>query len=74
MLDTRRNFDTAMLVAGDGDYVPLVEEVKRLGKRVHVHFIEQVTNPHLRRSADVFKDITELILAFGRLAWGASKK
>ena len=28
----RDNYDTAVLIAGDGDYVPLVEEVKRLLK------------------------------------------
>ncbi len=30
----RNNYDAAVLVAGDGDYVPLVGEVKRLGKVV----------------------------------------
>ena len=34
------NFDRAVLVAGDGDYVPLINEVKRLGKVVHVLFFE----------------------------------
>jgi uncharacterized LabA/DUF88 family protein len=28
----------AVLIAGDGDYVPLLEEVKRLGKVVYVVF------------------------------------
>ncbi len=32
------NYDVAVLVAGDGDFVPLVEEVKRLGKVVYVAF------------------------------------
>lgn len=32
------NYDVAVLVAGDGDYVPLVEDVKRLGKVVYVAF------------------------------------
>ena len=32
------NFDVALLIAGDGDYVPLVEETKRLGKIVYVLF------------------------------------
>ena len=34
------NFDRAVLVAGDGDYVPLINEVKRRGKVVHVLFFE----------------------------------
>ncbi len=33
------NYDVALLVAGDGDYVPLVQEVKRLGKVVYVAFL-----------------------------------
>ena len=35
------NYEVALLVAGDGDYVPLVEEVKRLGKRVHLCFFDR---------------------------------
>jgi uncharacterized LabA/DUF88 family protein len=34
------NYDVAFLVAGDGDYVPLVQEVKRLGKVVSVGFFD----------------------------------
>jgi uncharacterized LabA/DUF88 family protein len=54
----RDNYDAAVLVSGDGDYVPLVEEVKRLGKQVIVNFIAQWTNPDLRLAADSFSDIT----------------
>lgn len=32
------NYDVAVLMAGDGDYIPLVKEVKRLGKVVYVVF------------------------------------
>jgi uncharacterized LabA/DUF88 family protein len=32
------NYDVAVLVAGDGDDVPLITEVKRLGKVVYVVF------------------------------------
>jgi uncharacterized LabA/DUF88 family protein len=35
----REHFDAVLLVAGDGDYVPLVEEVKRAGKQVYVAFL-----------------------------------
>lgn len=34
----RGNFEVAVIVAGDEDYVPLVEEVKRLGKVVYIAF------------------------------------
>ena len=43
------NYDVAVLVAGDGDYVPMVTEVKRLGKIVYVMFFEESgLNPSLR--------------------------
>lgn len=50
------NYDVAVLVAGDADYVPLVEEVKRRGKIVFLWFFEQSgLSPELRRAADVFE-------------------
>lgn len=43
------NYDVAVLVAGDGDYVPLIAEVKRLGKVVYVAFFEESgLSPELR--------------------------
>jgi uncharacterized LabA/DUF88 family protein len=51
------NFHTAVLVAGDADYVPLVEEVKRFGRRVIVAFFEgkkSGLSSELRRAADEF--------------------
>ena len=36
------NFDVAVLVAGDGDYIPLISEIKRLGKVIYlVFFLEK---------------------------------
>ena len=49
-----------MLVARDGDYVPLVEEVKRLGELVHVAFFgEKVRglSPELRLASDRFWEL-----------------
>jgi hypothetical protein len=48
------NYELAILVTGDGDYVPVVEEVKRLGKRVIVAFLRNADgfSPDLRRVAD----------------------
>ena len=34
------DYDPAILVGGDRDYVPLVEKVKSLGKRVHIAFFD----------------------------------
>jgi hypothetical protein len=34
----RDDYDVAFLICGDGDYVPVVEEIKHAGKRVVVVF------------------------------------
>ena len=54
------HYDVAILIAGDGDYVPLVEEVKHLGKRVSVIFFSEAAglSPALRLAADDFFDWT----------------
>jgi uncharacterized LabA/DUF88 family protein len=60
----RNNYEIAVLVAGDGDYLPLVEEVKRLGKLVYVWFFEAGgggLNPALKLAADHFADIGLLL-------------
>lgn len=55
------NYDMAVLIAGDADYLPLVEEVKRRGKTVGVGFF---TGPGLGLAqeipliADRFFDLT----------------
>ena len=54
------NYSHAYLFAGDGDYVPLVEEVKRLGKRVIICFFRnEGLSPELRLASDEFMDITD---------------
>ncbi|MBV8549909.1 MAG: NYN domain-containing protein [Acidobacteriaceae bacterium] len=54
------NYDIAVLVAGDGDYVPVVEEVKRQGKRVVLQFLTAAygLNPRLKLACDDYSDIT----------------
>lgn len=53
----RKNYDVAVLVAGDEDYVPLVEAVAAEGRRVCLWFLEDGLNPVLRNSADYFYDL-----------------
>jgi len=51
----RDNFDLAVLIAGDADYVPLVEELKRLGRIVCVYFFRDDVggfSPDLQVAAD----------------------
>lgn len=61
----RDNFDAAILIAGDGDYVPLVEEVKRLGKVVHAAFFKEEgrgLSPELRLASDRFWALDEFFI------------
>ncbi|GAB1267215.1 NYN domain-containing protein [Aurantivibrio infirmus] len=51
------NYDVAILVAGDEDYVPLIQEVKRTGKQVAVWFFSSGLSKYLRKESDVFLDI-----------------
>jgi uncharacterized LabA/DUF88 family protein len=58
------NYEVAVLVAGDGDYVPLVEEVKRLGKLVYIQLFPSCgLNPELRLAWDAFFDLEKSFLA-----------
>jgi uncharacterized LabA/DUF88 family protein len=61
----RGNYEVVRLIAGDGDYVPLVEEVKRLGKRVDICFIGDCVSPDLRLAADRFIDLMSEIQTWG---------
>jgi len=57
----RDNYDVALLFAGDGDFVPLLKEVKSLGKRVCLAFFyKNGLNMDLLFEADRFLDLTEL--------------
>jgi uncharacterized LabA/DUF88 family protein len=66
---SRKNFETAVLIAGDEDYVPLVEAVKSEGRRVLVWFISNGISPALRRAADYFRDLDEPLLSAENQHW-----
>ena len=56
------NYDAAVLVAGDGDYVPLLEEIKRRGKNLFVAFFSSPSlglNPEIKIVADHFFPLEE---------------
>lgn len=59
----RGDYDIALLVAGDGDYVPLVQEVKRLGKIVDVAFFGTVVHPALLIASDTFRALDKTFVA-----------
>jgi hypothetical protein len=56
----RKNYDTAVLVAGDADYVPLVDAVKREGQQVVLWFVQDGLSHDLRCAADHYWDLGEL--------------
>lgn len=58
----RKHYDVAILVAGDGDSVPLVEAVQREGARVYLWFLQNRLSPDLRLAADLYRDITDVLL------------
>jgi len=67
------NYDVAVLVAGDGDYLPLLEEVKRLGKVIYLAFFSGPglgLNAELELASDRFFEIDE----FFRERWSPDKE
>ena len=50
----QNNLDTVYLVAGDGDYAPLIAECQRQGKQVFVAALSSGLNPSLKVLADRF--------------------
>ena len=50
----RDAYDTAILVSGDSDYVPVVEEIQELGKRVENASFKRTSSYELRKVCDSF--------------------
>ncbi len=53
-------YDTALLVSGDGDYVELVETLKRYGKHVECAMFRNQSAGLLLEHVDVFQNLDEL--------------
>ena len=65
-------YEVAVIFAGDGDYVPVVEAVKRLGRHVVVGFFAgkgHGLSDDLRIAADGFVDLTPYLVN----SWTAEK-
>ena len=57
-IEVAPKLDTVVLISGDGDYVPLVEHLKRaLGCRVEVMAFGRSTSSKLRDACDEFQDM-----------------
>ncbi len=56
----RNVYDAAILVAGDEDFVPVIEAIKNAGKYVVLWFWDESNglSPHLKRAADFYADIS----------------
>ncbi len=58
MIELAARLDVLILVSGDGDFIPLVEHVRRaLGCRVEVMAFGKSTSAKLREAADDFIDL-----------------
>ena len=55
-----RNGDVVLLASGDGDYLPLVEEVMRHGKQVWLCAFSKGLSTNLRFAADDFYDLDSI--------------
>jgi uncharacterized LabA/DUF88 family protein len=53
-------YDCALIVSGDGDYVELVEAIKRLGKHVECAMFKNQSAGILMEYVDVFSPLDEL--------------
>lgn len=53
-------YDEAVIVSGDGDYVELVEAIKRRGKQVEISMFRNQSAGVLMEYADVFRPLDEL--------------
>ncbi len=50
----RNAYDTAILVSGDSDFIPVIEEIQELGKRVENASFKRESSYNLRRICDDF--------------------
>ena len=60
------NYDVAIVISGDRDFVPAMQKVQAAGKRVEVAAFEDVYNEECKRVADIYyllDDIPFLILS-----------
>jgi uncharacterized LabA/DUF88 family protein len=70
MMETSARLDHVVLFSGDGDFRRLVEAVQRKGVRVTVVSTVKSQPPmasdELRRQADAFVDLADLVTIIGR--------
>lgn len=57
----RGSFEAAVLVAGSAAYVPVVDAAAGLGRRIYVWFFAAAVSAALRRRADHFFDVGQVL-------------
>lgn len=65
----RDNYDIAILISGDEDFVPAVKTISAEGKVVVLWAMSQGLSPALKRSADFFFDLDTVLLVGKEAAW-----
>ena len=58
------NFDVAIVVSGDGDFVPAIEHLQRMGKIVEVASFATSTNRSIRKAADRYHSLSALPILY----------
>ena len=54
-------YDVAILISGDEDFVEAVDEIRNLGKRVEICSFKESISPALRKLADKFVTLNDII-------------
>jgi hypothetical protein len=62
-LGAARQYDAAVIVSGDGDYVPLLEAVKRMGLHAAAAFVSNDLSPEIPITADEFASLSLPLLS-----------
>jgi len=58
----RNNYDVAILVSGDRDFIPAIQHVQASGKRVEVAAFANSVSEEMKRSADRFHELERMPL------------
>lgn len=54
------NIDTVYLIAGDGDYLPIISEIIRMGKQIYLSAFSEGLSPKLRHKVDQFRLLDDI--------------
>jgi uncharacterized LabA/DUF88 family protein len=55
------DYDTAVIVSGDADFVPVIEQSRNQGKRIEVVSFRSNTGAALIKAADSYLNLEQLI-------------